>query len=117
MGDLYTDPQIHTADGVGYSDGNLGPRGMAFFFHSHRCNPLCEWLGLAPFDLAPSELGTNIQVLSQRSGHAPTDEGDEEPPVRNANASANDESWDVKKSNVNESPIEVTKPVSFSFTS
>lgn len=59
VGDLYTDPQIHTSDGVGYSDGNLGPRGMAFFFHSHRCNPLCEFLGLTPFDLAPSELLEN----------------------------------------------------------
>ncbi|KAA3670860.1 elongation factor 2 kinase, partial [Paragonimus westermani] len=56
VGDLYTDPQIHTSDGVGYSDGNLGPKGMALFFHSHRCNPLCEYLGLALFDLAPSEL-------------------------------------------------------------
>lgn len=112
VGDLYTDPQIHTADGVGYSDGNLGPRGMAFFFHSHRCNPLCEWLGLAAFDLAPSELGTNIQVLSQRSAHAPTDEGEEEHPVTNANASPNDESWNLKKSSVNGSPIEVMKPIS-----
>lgn len=56
VGDLYTDPQIHTADGVGYSDGNLGPRGMALFFHSHRCNPLCDYLGLTAFDLPPSEL-------------------------------------------------------------
>ncbi|CAH8830353.1 unnamed protein product [Trichobilharzia szidati] len=58
VGDLYTDPQIHTSDGVGYNDGNLGARGMALFFHSHRCNPLCKWLGLAEFDLAPSEIGS-----------------------------------------------------------
>ncbi|CAH8448528.1 unnamed protein product [Schistosoma turkestanicum] len=61
VGDLYTDPQIHTSDGVGYNDGNLGTRGMALFFHSHKCNPLCKWLGLAQFDLAPSELDVPTQ--------------------------------------------------------
>uniref|UniRef100_A0A0X3Q1X7 Eukaryotic elongation factor 2 kinase n=1 Tax=Schistocephalus solidus TaxID=70667 RepID=A0A0X3Q1X7_SCHSO len=56
VGDLYTDPQIHTADGIGYNDGNLGLRGMALFFHTHRCNPLCAWLGLTPFDLSTNEV-------------------------------------------------------------
>lgn len=37
VGDLYTDPQIHTAEGTEYGDGNLGVRGMALFFHSHSC--------------------------------------------------------------------------------
>ena len=38
VGDLYTDPQIHTASGQEYGDGNLGTKGMALFFHSHICN-------------------------------------------------------------------------------
>lgn len=38
VGDLYTDPQIHTEDGQGYGDANLGTRGMALFFSSHKCN-------------------------------------------------------------------------------
>ena len=38
VGDLYTDPQIHTAEGLDYGDGNMGPRGMALFFTSHKCN-------------------------------------------------------------------------------
>jgi elongation factor 2 kinase len=36
VGDLFTDPQIHTIDGDGYGRGNMGVRGIALFFASHR---------------------------------------------------------------------------------
>ena len=36
VGDLFTDPQLHTAGGLDYGAGNLGPRGFALFFSTHR---------------------------------------------------------------------------------
>jgi hypothetical protein len=47
VGDLYTDPQIMTASGVGYGRGNLGPNGIKAFFMRHKCNQICELLGLS----------------------------------------------------------------------
>ena len=45
VGDLYTDPQMHTVDQREYGEANLGTKGMALFFSSHICNPICAAMG------------------------------------------------------------------------
>lgn len=72
VGDLYTDPQIHTLDGQDYGDGNLGVKGMALFFHSHSCNAICKSLGLQSFDLAPKERESIMNSSSSKKSDSQT---------------------------------------------
>ncbi|EGC33807.1 myosin heavy chain kinase B [Dictyostelium purpureum] len=46
VGDHYTDPQIHTYDGVGFGIGNLGQKGFEKFLDTHKCNAICQYLNL-----------------------------------------------------------------------
>ncbi|KAK7241725.1 alpha-kinase [Aureococcus anophagefferens] len=56
VGDLYTDPQLHSSD-ESRGDGDLGRRGMALFFASldSRRNGLFDALGIPHFDLSAVE--------------------------------------------------------------
>ncbi|KAJ8612104.1 hypothetical protein CTAYLR_002450 [Chrysophaeum taylorii] len=56
VGDLYTDPQVHCRS-QRFGTGDLGRRGMAFFFQSYdgSRNPLYKALGVPQFRLSPAE--------------------------------------------------------------
>jgi len=59
VGDVYTDPQIHSREGAGFGKGNLGQKGMDKFLQTHKCNPICNFLGLANINRVPIEkIGT-----------------------------------------------------------
>jgi elongation factor 2 kinase len=62
--DLYTDPQVHTLEGTGYGEGNLGANGFALFFAGHRCSPLCAKLGLTPMPKSLLELSRDEQAAT-----------------------------------------------------
>jgi len=47
--DLYTDPAVHSPGEYLWCKANLGFRGMALFFWSHRCNDACKLLQLPHF--------------------------------------------------------------------
>ena len=58
VGDLYTDPQIHTIDGKGFGKGNLGPEGIIKFLQTHQCNAICQHLRLDVVNPKPIVYGT-----------------------------------------------------------
>ncbi|XP_036081571.1 eukaryotic elongation factor 2 kinase isoform X2 [Rousettus aegyptiacus] len=90
VGDLYTDPQIHTEAGTDFGDGNLGVRGMALFFYSHACNRICRSMGLTPFDLSPGEqdaVNQNAKLLSAKTTLRGTEEKCGSPRVRTLSGS------------------------------
>ena len=68
VGDLFTDPQIHTEDGMEYGEGNLGSHGMALFFNGHECDALCQALHLCPFPLGPQDAELRRRVASASPG-------------------------------------------------
>eukprot|EP00656_Telonema_subtile_P019156 TRINITY_DN20435_c0_g1_i2.p1 TRINITY_DN20435_c0_g1~~TRINITY_DN20435_c0_g1_i2.p1 ORF type:complete len:481 (+),score=111.22 TRINITY_DN20435_c0_g1_i2:71-1513(+) len=64
-GDLFTDPQIHSIDGVengnvsdgsGFGPGNFGYQGIKKFIETHKCNRLCKQLGLPSLSLDDDQL-------------------------------------------------------------
>ena len=76
VGDLYTDPQVHSIEGDGYGEGNMGANGFALFFAAHRCSPLCARLGLTPFAKSPLEgVRGAVAAIVVEDGHAAGEEG------------------------------------------
>merc|ERR1719210_2000888 len=69
VGTFYTDPQIHTFNGVGFGLGNLGREGIHRFLRNHRPNQLCEQLGLPSPDLGHDPDGSDEQRAQNRLDH------------------------------------------------
>ena len=47
VGDVWTDPQFHTSYPTAeFGKGNLEQMGIDGFFKSHKCNSICEFLGI-----------------------------------------------------------------------
>lgn len=72
VGDLYTDPQVHSQDSR-FGDSDLGVRGMALFFVSFRRNPVCDALLLPRFPLSTRERnriqsGSHAGSISRMTG-------------------------------------------------
>ena len=78
VGDLYTDPQIHTLNllqqkgmtGFG-GRGNLGTKGFERFLRSHRCNAICKYLRLPPVNAkeGTEDKGTLPSAPVMQYGH------------------------------------------------
>jgi hypothetical protein len=80
-GFLLTDPVIHSVDPKeSHPDGNKiasagngktdkGAQGIRLFFETHKCNALCQRLGLAS-ELAPSSSAKSSQLSAQRSSQS-----------------------------------------------
>ena len=54
VGDLYTDPQVHSID-CRFGDGDLGHRGMALFFGTFYRSSLCDFFKLPVFVLSAKQ--------------------------------------------------------------
>ncbi|RLN85312.1 hypothetical protein BBJ28_00016452 [Nothophytophthora sp. Chile5] len=75
VGDLYTDPQIHTLNGHDFGKGNLGVLGFQKFLSSHRCNSICRYLKLPAVNpkARHADYGTlPVQELMNRDRVRPT---------------------------------------------
>lgn len=79
VGDLYTDPQVLSSD-YRFGDGDLGPRGMALFFHTFRHCSYSDLLGIPVFPLSKNELKNqakyNDDDLTLSDDEGDNDEGD-----------------------------------------
>eukprot|EP01063_Lacrimia_lanifica_P017251 TRINITY_DN2407_c0_g3_i1.p1 TRINITY_DN2407_c0_g3~~TRINITY_DN2407_c0_g3_i1.p1 ORF type:complete len:823 (+),score=287.44 TRINITY_DN2407_c0_g3_i1:55-2469(+) len=67
VGDLYTDPQIHTSCGTDFGDGNLGVTGFALYFQTHVCNFQCKAMKLKPFEVFPDFSLEAAKAVSKKS--------------------------------------------------
>jgi hypothetical protein len=70
---ILTDPQIHTSKDVdrSFGLGNLGTAGMAAFFCTHECNPICKHMRLLEFGSSAKGKSTIRKELSAKEDETP----------------------------------------------
>ena len=73
VGDLYTDPQV-LSDDYRFGDGDLGPRGMALFFHSFRHCSFSDAVGIPIFPLSRNELKQQVKYDNDEATVSDDDE-------------------------------------------
>mmetsp|Transcript_55147 Transcript_55147/g.49645 ORF Transcript_55147/g.49645 Transcript_55147/m.49645 type:complete len:425 (-) Transcript_55147:190-1464(-) len=78
VGDVYTDPQVHSSQNVkAFGRGNLGTKGFENFLRTHRCNPVCKYLKLENINKLPiKQMGTlpaNTQIAAGGISTVPFD--------------------------------------------
>jgi len=71
VADKYTDPQIHSINGGGYGQGNLGMKGIMKFLESHTCNHICRFLKLPAKASKRTDVGTVVMGGHGQGTHAP----------------------------------------------
>ena len=72
VGDLYTDPQVHSED-LSCGDADLGVRGFALFFVTYEHSSLASALGIPVFRLSGEEVGRQ-----RKAGEASTKKAEAE---------------------------------------
>ena len=72
VGDIYTDPQIHSVDSAAFGKGNLSVGGMALFFSTAHYDNLCKQLRLPDFALSPVEKNRIEGKRTEKNSRAPT---------------------------------------------
>jgi len=71
VGEFYTDPQIHSADGRGFGMGNLGKDGINRFIQTHVCNSICRGLCLPPLRGRETDEQLACRLQSQELSRQP----------------------------------------------
>lgn len=73
VGDVYTDPQVHSSENVkAFGRGNLGAKGFENFLRTHRCNPICQYLTLKNINQLPIQQMGTLPANTRIAGNVST---------------------------------------------
>ena len=67
VGDVFTDPQIHTREGDDFGVGNFGLDGMRQCLETHKCNAVCRQLNLPPITVATDPILLHVAPTTRKN--------------------------------------------------